>query len=236
VVKILDLGLARFFEDESDILTQGAVLGSADYIAPEQAIDSHTVDVRGDIYSLGATFWYCLTGNRPPRAGLEFVRRPSQQHSASVQRTDIPEGIWQVLRKMMAPLPADRFQTPSEVVEAITPWSPDEITRLLLTESPPPEVTASSAALQATTETVPEHVLPPAPPPTVPAAPISAPVMTRRRAPVNVHFLRRPWLIAGILTGLAVLGGVLTALAPSRMAVPGRGSAPYFKPVTPHSP
>ena len=67
-VKVLDLGLARFFYDEDDLLTKKFdenVLGTADYLAPEQALDSHSVDIRGDIYSLGGTFYFCLTGLAP---------------------------------------------------------------------------------------------------------------------------------------------------------------------------
>jgi serine/threonine protein kinase len=67
-VKVLDMGLARFFHDEEDVLTKKYdenVLGTADYLAPEQALDSHAVDIRADIYSLGATFYFCLTGKTP---------------------------------------------------------------------------------------------------------------------------------------------------------------------------
>src|SRR5207247_3952084 len=68
VVNILDMGLARFLNDEEDMLTKKYdenVLGTADYLAPEQALDSHSVDIRADIYSLGATFYFCLTANPP---------------------------------------------------------------------------------------------------------------------------------------------------------------------------
>ena len=68
VVKVLDMGLARFFNDEDDILTKKYdenVLGTADYLAPEQALDSHGVDIRADIYSLGATFYFMLTAKTP---------------------------------------------------------------------------------------------------------------------------------------------------------------------------
>src|SRR5262249_41784002 len=68
IVKILDMGLARFFHDQDDILTKKYdenVLGTADYLAPEQALDSHAVDIRADIYSLGATFYFILTGRTP---------------------------------------------------------------------------------------------------------------------------------------------------------------------------
>jgi serine/threonine protein kinase len=72
IVKVLDMGLARFFHDQEDNLTKKFdenVLGTADYLAPEQAIDSHGVDIRADIYSLGATFYFCLTGRTPFNEG-----------------------------------------------------------------------------------------------------------------------------------------------------------------------
>ncbi len=73
VVKILDLGLARFFNEGEDksltIANDEKVLGTADYLAPEQAIDSHLVDSRADIYSLGCTLYFLLTGHPPsPKA------------------------------------------------------------------------------------------------------------------------------------------------------------------------
>jgi serine/threonine protein kinase len=244
VVKILDMGLARFFEDEGDILTQGAVLGSADYIAPEQALDSHSVDTRADVYSLGATFWYCLTGHRPPRAGLELIRRPSQVQNPEELRPDVPSEIWRVLRKMMAPQPGDRYQSCSEVVEAILPWTPDEAARLLLVETPPPPPpTVQTAVLQAMTDTKPDHAIAPEAPPAVeppppPAPPQPVPVPVRKASSPRPNFLRHAWLVAAVLTVLAVLGGLCALLTPGKAVVPGRepGAAPYFKPVTPHSP
>src|SRR5262249_6051605 len=68
-VKILDMGLARLFHDQNDAITKnfddGSVLGTIDYLSPEQAVNSHDVDHRTDIYSLGATFYYLLTGAPP---------------------------------------------------------------------------------------------------------------------------------------------------------------------------
>src|SRR5262249_50322763 len=67
-VKILDLGLARFFHDQSDDLSRRhaeSPVGTMDYMAPEQARDSHVVDIRADIYSLGATFYFLLAGHGP---------------------------------------------------------------------------------------------------------------------------------------------------------------------------
>jgi serine/threonine protein kinase len=240
IVKILDLGLARFFEDEGDVLTMGAVLGSADYIAPEQAADSHTVDIRADIYSLGATFWFAITGDRPPRGGSGAVRRPSQK--LAEQRADIPEGMWVVLRRMMAPRPEDRYQTPTEVAEAIAPWAPDEVARLLLVETPPPQPAPRSSASQATIDTVPDQpaVQVPAPAPSTPALrAASKKVDGRQPSTARRGWVRRhPWLAAGLLSCLALAGGLLSTRSPGHGPVPGRepGSKPYFKPVSPHSP
>src|SRR5262249_56831051 len=73
VVKILDLGLARFLYEEAEALTvkfdRGRVLGTPEYLSPEQAQDSHEVDIRSDVYSLGATFYFCLTGQPPLAPG-----------------------------------------------------------------------------------------------------------------------------------------------------------------------
>jgi serine/threonine protein kinase len=116
IVKILDFELARFDEDESD-LTRVGRLGSLPYIAPEQAEDSHRVDSRADIYSLGATFYLCLTGKRPRPGMFDPLPRPrSPEHAAEFAR------LMQVLQRMMAPAPDDRYQSAAEVAETISAW------------------------------------------------------------------------------------------------------------------
>jgi serine/threonine protein kinase len=241
VIKILDLGLALCFEDEGDVLTQGAVLGNVDFIAPEQALDSHSVDIRADIYALGATFWYCLTGSRITRTVVEPSRRLASRSGPTPERPDVPAGLWDVLRKMMARNPADRYQTPSEVVEAVAPWAPDEATRLLLIETPAAEPTGETAVLQTVIETVPEQPAAPATPASQPAATPSPAVTAKTRPPLR-HTLPgikfRPWLLAALLSGLAFLGVAVAWKRPSRTDVPGRGprAKPFFQPVTPHSP
>jgi serine/threonine protein kinase len=241
-LKILDLGLARFYEDDGDELTQGAVLGNVDFMAPEQAIDSHAVDIRADIYSLGATFHYCLTGVRPPRPGFDLVRR---QQAAGVDRSDVPQAMWQVVKKMTASRPGDRYQTASEVVEAIAPWAPDEVARVLLgetTETPPPAPTVEVFALQAEAATVADL---PAAESTPPPAPPVAPSKTLKEKTKRGHWAsplrvdgRKAWIVAAVLAGLALAGVVAVTRSPSRVALPGRGpgARSYFQPVTPHSP
>ena len=84
VVKLLDLGLARFYEDNTDDLTQKYgghknVLGTADYVAPEQALDSHAADIRADVYSLGCTFYFLLTG-APPFSDCKSIGKKLMAH------------------------------------------------------------------------------------------------------------------------------------------------------------
>jgi serine/threonine protein kinase len=129
VVKILDMGLARFFHDEDDGLTRKydeQVLGTADYLAPEQAVDSHTVDIRADLYSLGGTFYYLLTGSAPFPEGTvaqkllwHQTRDPKPVRDL---RPDVPEEIAAVVAKLMAKAPEDRYQSPGELMAALQPW------------------------------------------------------------------------------------------------------------------
>jgi serine/threonine protein kinase len=130
VVKILDMGLARFFHDEEDILTKKYdenVLGTADYLAPEQALDSHGVDIRADIYSLGATFYFCLTGKTPFSEGTVAQKliwhQTRQPKSIRSIRPEVPEGVAAIVEKMMAKEAAQRYQTPQEVMAALEPWT-----------------------------------------------------------------------------------------------------------------
>jgi serine/threonine protein kinase len=139
VVKVLDMGLARFFNDEDDMLTKKYdenVLGTADYLAPEQAIDSHSVDIRADIYGLGATFYFLLTGRTPFGEGSTAqkliwhqTRRP---RPISEIRRDVPAAMTAIMDRMMAKDPAQRYQTPAEVVDALAPLT-------LTPVAPPPE-------------------------------------------------------------------------------------------------
>jgi serine/threonine protein kinase len=149
-VKVLDMGLARFFHDEEDVLTKKYdenVLGTADYLAPEQALDSHTVDIRADIYSLGATGYYCLAGRTPFSEGTvaqkliwHQTRQPKPIRSF---RQDVPEGFVAVLDRMMAKDPGQRYHTPREVVEALAPFTQTPI-------APPPEEEMPHLSLAAT--------------------------------------------------------------------------------------
>jgi eukaryotic-like serine/threonine-protein kinase len=129
-VRILDLGLARFYEDNQDLLTikydDQNVLGTADYVSPEQAHDSHDVDIRTDIYSLGATFYFCLTGQTlfpEGKVAQKLIWHQTRQPSSlRTLRPDVPAELAAVVEKMLQKNRADRYQTPAEVIEALAPW------------------------------------------------------------------------------------------------------------------
>jgi serine/threonine protein kinase len=137
IVKVIGWGLVRFCSDEEDILKYDAsVLGTADYMAPEQARNSHAVDIRADIYGLGGTFYFCLTGQTPfdeaTTAQKLIWHQTRQPEPIRALRPDVPEGVVAVVEKMMAKDPAQRYQTPAEVADALAPWTQTPI-------PPPPE-------------------------------------------------------------------------------------------------
>jgi formylglycine-generating enzyme required for sulfatase activity/tRNA A-37 threonylcarbamoyl transferase component Bud32 len=124
-IKILDFGLARMQTDEdaSALTQEGALLGTADFVAPEQAMSSHTADIRADLYSLGGTFYYLLTGRVPFPGGTAMEKLSNHAWNEPVPveqlRNDVPAGVTAVVRKLMAKKPAARFQTPAELVAVL---------------------------------------------------------------------------------------------------------------------
>ncbi len=128
-VKVLDLGLAKFSNSEKASLTiahDENVLGTADYLAPEQALNSHTVDRRADIYGLGCTLYFMLTGHPPFPEGTLPQRLMMHQTKvpASIfnDRPDAPGELVEICERMMAKTPEARYQTAGEVAQALNGW------------------------------------------------------------------------------------------------------------------
>lgn len=129
-IKVLDFGLARFASDrrsDGSLTKAGTVMGTPDYIAPEQANDARTADIRADIYALGCTLYQLLAGRVPFPQGslLQKLMAHAEQEPASLSllRPDLPDGLSQVVARMMAKAPAWRYQTPAEVAEALMPFA-----------------------------------------------------------------------------------------------------------------
>jgi formylglycine-generating enzyme required for sulfatase activity/tRNA A-37 threonylcarbamoyl transferase component Bud32 len=129
-IKILDFGLARFASEaasQGGMTAEGMVLGSADYIAPEQIDDPHAADIRADLYSLGCTLYFLL-GGRPPFPGGSLIQKLIAHREKTPQplaeiRTDLPPGLARVVERMMAKSPALRPSTPAEIVRALAPFA-----------------------------------------------------------------------------------------------------------------
>jgi len=129
VVKILDLGLALFSDDEKASLTVAHnenVLGTADYLSPEQAVNSHKIDLRADIYSLGCTLYYFLTG-RPPFSDGTLAQRIAKHQTAMPEdirktRPDCPRDLVDICEKMMQKRPERRYANMRQVADALETW------------------------------------------------------------------------------------------------------------------
>jgi WD40 repeat protein/tRNA A-37 threonylcarbamoyl transferase component Bud32 len=126
VVKLLDLGLARFERPLQGELTGsftpvgGVMMGTPDYMAPEQALDMHQADIRSDIYSLGCTLYYLLTA-QPPFPGGTLAQKllwhqQVKPPPVTSLRPEMPAGVQTVLERMLAKSPAERHLTPIAVV------------------------------------------------------------------------------------------------------------------------
>jgi len=133
VVKILDFGLAKATREEpadTNLTREGQMLGTPDYIAPEQSLNATRADIRADIYSLGFTLHYLLTG-APPFRGESLYEVLQAHHSMEAKplnllRPDVPRELAAVVAKMMAKDPDQRHQTPREVAQALKPFFKSE--------------------------------------------------------------------------------------------------------------
>jgi len=126
-VKLIDMGLARLKQADpaaGDLTASGVTLGTFDYISPEQARDPRNADVRSDLYSLGCTFFYMLTGRPPFPEGTVLQKllqhQGDQPPDVRQFRPELPEEVTRVLRKMLAKDPRHRYGSPGELVDDLS--------------------------------------------------------------------------------------------------------------------
>ena len=129
-VKVLDLGLARLHAEHpaGNLTSTGNVMGTVDYIAPEQILDSHNVDLRADLYSLGCTFYSLLAGEPPfggPSYSSAYLKMKAHENTAPpyIPRADIPSGVLTVLDKLLRKQPAERYASAADVASALVPFA-----------------------------------------------------------------------------------------------------------------
>ncbi|HEV3338976.1 MAG TPA: protein kinase [Pirellulales bacterium] len=167
VVKLLDMGLARTSDEIDASLTKDhdeRMLGTVDYLAPEQALDSHLVDPRADIYSLGCTLYFALTGHPPFPDGTLAQRvlrhQTKEPQEIAVARPDVPASLVAICRRMTAKSPSARYQNAVELSQALADWigrfdrgetrvaksGPDEELQLAPLDDEPPRGRVAPAA------------------------------------------------------------------------------------------
>ena len=221
-VKLLDLGLAMLNDAtaaDSDlrVTRPGVVLGTPDYLAPEQAQNPTGVDIRADIYALGGTLYFLVTGH-PPYGG-ESATEKVIQHITSpppsllAVRPDAPPQLDAVIRWMMAKRPEDRPQTPGQAAHALL---------LLATpvEPPPTAVGFPPATIPPPPATVPP---PPATTPTDLTFFDEAPLLPPPPRPAYRPRGERAGRGRGVLIMLGIGGGLLVGLAVAALVATRRG-------------
>ncbi len=129
MIKVLDFGLAKATREEkvdNALTSEGQALGTPDYIAPEQILNAPSADIRADIYSLGGTLYYLLTGRPPFQATSLYdmyqAHISCDAHPLNIVRPEVPVELAALVAKMMAKEPERRFQTPGAVAQALTPF------------------------------------------------------------------------------------------------------------------
>ena len=130
--RIVDMGLARLPQvaEDRDLTVSGMTLGTFDYISPEQARDPRAADVRSDLYSLGCTIFFMLAG-RPPFADGTMVQKllqHQQQAPPSLDdiRPDVPTRFAEIVSRLMAKDPLDRYQRPAVLVADLAAFAEEE--------------------------------------------------------------------------------------------------------------
>lgn len=207
-VKILDLGLAKVRSEHGEQKTaSGEVMGTPDFMAPEQWEDSSTADIRTDIYSLGCTIYYLLVGG-PPFSGPSYDSAPSKmrghlmQVPDRIERGDCPSDLQQIIDRAMSKAPAERFASPAELAAALEAFrAPADLRAVAITaveaqpKIDPSLVSSSPAALGST------HV--PAASPQLADIVSHESVLPNRQQP-ELRTLSRPLLIGVLGFGAAV--------------------------------
>ncbi len=216
-VKVLDFGLARVAGEQSagrQLTGMGAYMGTPEYSAPEQATDARTADIRADIYSLGCAL-YCLLAGRPPfQEGTDVstivahIRK--EPTPLSELRPDVPAELGAVVARMIAKDPAQRFQKPNEVAQALAPFCKQAA-------KPRPKAAPETRSPRG------------APPPALPRP--------ERAAPAAVRTTRPRWLIPAAVAAVALPVLVVAAwLAVGALTTPGASESAAISPPARNTP
>ncbi|MEK6235418.1 MAG: protein kinase, partial [Planctomycetales bacterium] len=235
-VKILDMGLARttneLDSEATDLTRTGQVLGTPEYMAPEQARSTKTADIRADVFSLGCVLFRLLTGKLPFQGGNAFemlmARTTRDAPPARDLRPNLPAKLDRVISKMLQRKASKRYQTPAEVMEALAPFAmstkdawneQSELDLPAMAESEDDLEAEADSGLQEflgrlthqdpdERETPSEETTAPS---AVPHASGSESISSRSKTPKRKRKSPAPWIAAGICLAAVVLGGWMLA-------------------------
>ena len=158
VAKLTDLGLAIDQSEQAQVTREGATVGTFDYVSPEQARHSHSVDTRSDIYSLGCTLYHMLTGQVPftcPSLPEKlFAHQAVEPEPVTKRVAGIPEGLSDVIQKMLRKSPDDRYPTPLDVAQALEPFTENPSGMPITGQASSPAMRASGRASMTETRVV----------------------------------------------------------------------------------
>lgn len=224
-VKILDMGMARLLDqsvEDSGGDREGRIPGTVDYMAPEQAMEGPDFDHRADIYALGCTMFFLLTG-RPPFDEGSLAQRIVQHQTQPPPdilelRPDTPPDLAQICLTMMAKNPADRFQSAEDLAKVLASWRPPV---------PAPAAVAPAAKPASTGVAIDEEDFKP------PA--VLQPAAGRSKAKSKQAAAKERRLIVGMAAGAVALGGLLVIVAVFVAARSGRTEAPLPDPPAPQA-
>ncbi len=235
--KLTDMGLAIDLSDQGEQVTRdGATVGTFDYISPEQACSSRELDIRSDLYSLGCTLYHMLAGRVPfPHPTLPeklYAHQALAPAPISSIVTDVPKGLEQIVLRLMAKSPENRYQTPADVVQALEPFqgppmtleeieSAPEVPIWIDAEGGNGPISPADEPTHENTAVIPDVPPPPDPPPaegmssdifgvftkiaSEPITPLSGSVGGTKRLTAEHGMDRRLWL--------GVVGALLAAVA-----------------------
>jgi serine/threonine protein kinase len=131
MAKLLDFGLVAAVDQSKAITSHGMLMGTPDYIAPEQAEDPRDTTAKSDVYSLGCTLYHALSGHVPFEADSTLKKIDGHRFLTPPEIIGLPDGLRVVLNRMMAKAPSDRYATMSEVVRELLPFASESNTQIL---------------------------------------------------------------------------------------------------------
>ena len=149
--KLLDLGLARYADSATNLTSTGQFMGTIDYVSPEQATDTRAVDGRADIYSLGCTFYFLLTGSAPYEGqaydtAVSKILAHAEEDPTPIMnfRRDVPAAIIKIIEKAMAKDACNRFQTAGELADQLERFADSSGAQALFDKANQPSIAPRS--------------------------------------------------------------------------------------------